>query len=664
MSLYKFLPNDVLVNQIKLHPEVEFFIYNGNVYYNNKSAVTGSHVNNVGHVDTGHISLYELNLDRHTDSKIYPFVTKQGSLTSFKTVSSADFNTDFNYGDTLTGSYPLSASITRTYYADDSTDYHITSSETDTRKRVEALRNTLEYYSTWNPHFKVSSSVRDLTTDELSIFDIPSIFYGSSIDKGSVELNFYVTGTLVGQAKDVYKNGSLVQILPENEKSGSNIGLVLYNEGFVLTHNPAPFSVDKALQLNGTNEAMSLYLGTTHYLNGQYGDPDNTDLDLDPQSDFTLSAWIKTSTAHGPIINKGTWGTNPDGYGLYMESNVLKGQVGGEVLSATTNIADGAWHHVALVNYNDSGAQKFQLYVDGTAEGTATESGYLVGDTKLYIGSRLSSAVVTNAYFNGTIDEMSVWDREITALEISDIYNSGCPNNLHVISDKYIKKHILSLDPLIAWWRFGDELGWRTPKEKQHPKNILSLDRRGKGNRPIYGQGYYVDSSNIVSANHSCTYDSIAPHMEAYTGASNLSASWAHFGASMTSGVTAVSSSFGLKFRGTTFTPVMTMFTHAPQGALNYSTNPTFIDRHSRTSSSLDQPLTSSAMYKEPEDILIKNIATSSYYNYEEKMSRQTFISKIGIYDKDKNLIAIAKLATPIRKEEKDEYVFKLKLDL
>ena len=45
-------------------------------------------------------------------------------------------------------------------------------------------------------------------------------------------------------------------------------------------------------------------------------------------------------------------------------------------------------------------------------------------------------------------------------------------------------------------------------------------------------------------------------------------------------------------------------------------------------------------------------------------MSRQTFISKIGIYDENKNLIAIAKLATPLRKEEKDEFVFKLKLDL
>ena len=35
-----------------------------------------------------------------------------------------------------------------------------------------------------------------------------------------------------------------------------------------------------------------------------------------------------------------------------------------------------------------------------------------------------------------------------------------------------------------------------------------------------------------------------------------------------------------------------------------------------------------------------------------------TFISKIGVYDDDKNLIAIAKVATPVRKLETDEYTF------
>ena len=64
MPLYKFKPNDIFHNTIKTHPKCEFFITSGNVYYNNRSAITGSHVTNVGHVPTGSINLYELNIDR------------------------------------------------------------------------------------------------------------------------------------------------------------------------------------------------------------------------------------------------------------------------------------------------------------------------------------------------------------------------------------------------------------------------------------------------------------------------------------------------------------------------------------------------------------------------------------------------------------------------
>jgi len=41
----------------------------------------------------------------------------------------------------------------------------------------------------------------------------------------------------------------------------------------------------------------------------------------------------------------------------------------------------------------------------------------------------------------------------------------------------------------------------------------------------------------------------------------------------------------------------------------------------------------------------------------------QTFISKVGIFDKEKNLIGIAKIATPVKKTEDRDLTFKLKLD-
>ena len=60
----------------------------------------------------------------------------------------------------------------------------------------------------------------------------------------------------------------------------------------------------------------------------------------------------------------------------------------------------------------------------------------------------------------------------------------------------------------------------------------------------------------------------------------------------------------------------------------------------------------------------IKNTVSASYTDSSASFEKQTYISKIGIYDENKNLIGIAKLATPIKKTEDRNLTFKLKLDI
>mgnify|MGYP003143205944 FL=1 len=95
MPHYKFGPNDLLYNQIKSYPQAQFTFYSGSVYYNNVPNISGSFVSSVKSIQPGHISLYELNVDRNPSQRIYPFVTKQGSLTAFNTVTTSDFNVFF-----------------------------------------------------------------------------------------------------------------------------------------------------------------------------------------------------------------------------------------------------------------------------------------------------------------------------------------------------------------------------------------------------------------------------------------------------------------------------------------------------------------------------------------------------------------------------------------
>lgn len=225
MSLYEFKRNDFFHNVLKTHPITRFFLYNGETFYNDTVQLSGAFHGTVGHKTAGEISLYEMNVDRPFGQLIYPFVTKDGSRTGFSTISVSDYNSNFAFGDQLTGTYPLTASLT--------VDRHLANS---TRPKIVALQNNLRTYTPHGTHYLYSSSFRDLSKVELNLCSIPSIFFGSSIKKGSVVLRYYLTGTLLAEARDVRENGALYQILPETTAlgSGSIVGTVMYNEGFVI----------------------------------------------------------------------------------------------------------------------------------------------------------------------------------------------------------------------------------------------------------------------------------------------------------------------------------------------------------------------------------------------------------------------------------------------
>ena len=66
----------------------------------------------------------------------------------------------------------------------------------------------------------------------MSMFLFPEIFKAQRINPGSLELNFYVTGTLIGTAKDTKRNGELIETY--GPRVDSVIGTVLYEEGVML----------------------------------------------------------------------------------------------------------------------------------------------------------------------------------------------------------------------------------------------------------------------------------------------------------------------------------------------------------------------------------------------------------------------------------------------
>ena len=261
-NFFEFKKEDVFHNRIKTYPKVHFLIHSGNVFYQGES-----HSGSNAHTPDGHINLYDLNVNRVDtggNDLIYPFVTKNGSFSSFSTVSTSDFNLDFVMGDQIAGSYPLTASI--------SIDRYGSTLAGDKQKVLYALKNTLNHYTILSPHYEYSSSFGNKETQDLNIISIPSIFYGSSIKKGSVKLKYYVTGTLLAEASDTQKNGLLIHTSgtagPSSDNIGNSVGVILYNEGFIILTASAALSTHKEAYTSDSstvNSSWHYFAATSSY---------------------------------------------------------------------------------------------------------------------------------------------------------------------------------------------------------------------------------------------------------------------------------------------------------------------------------------------------------------------------------------------------------------
>tara|TARA_R100000234_G_scaffold4513_1_gene3486 strand:- start:864 stop:2057 length:1194 start_codon:yes stop_codon:yes gene_type:complete len=310
MPYYKFNKEDVLYNSIETHPKQEFFIYNSSVYLNNQSKISGAFTGTVPCVPPGYVSLYEINVDRQGSNLVYPFVTRNGTSVGFRTISTSSYF-ETEPGSAITSSYPMSASITRQFY-------NISATRTSSANRISALKNTLNYYTPLSDNYAFTSDgYWSKGTQAINLISIPSIFYGSSIKKGSIDLKFYLTGTLIGHLKDDNYNGDLLQVGPRGSNgSGSVAGVVLYNEGFILLTGSWP--LDLISGLDYTNEDKATRSSWLYYAVGANDKiPAETDTNLSRLSasysmEFSGTNHVPTITmlAHAPR-NELNYSSNP-----------------------------------------------------------------------------------------------------------------------------------------------------------------------------------------------------------------------------------------------------------------------------------------------------------------------------------------------------------------
>jgi len=147
--------------------------------------------------------------------------------------------------------------------------------------------------------------------------------------------------------------------------------------------------------------------------------------------DFSISAWVKYSVKGHMIAGKYCDNTNP-GYWLSNTQATWENQLairvsdaGGSYCDrATTSLYnDNNWHHV--VGVVDRDVNPILIYIDGVAVATtgvgdlSTETGDL-GTGAFQIGGNTH----TDDYFSGSIDDVRIFSRALTAQEIIDLFEN------------------------------------------------------------------------------------------------------------------------------------------------------------------------------------------------------------------------------------------------
>jgi len=151
-----------------------------------------------------------------------------------------------------------------------------------------------------------------------------------------------------------------------------------------------------------------------------------------PQYDVTaevsLLAWVKATTVPNwaRVIDKSQWQTT--GFDLVLTQNVglprLEFFVNSttSLVDGTTVVIDNEWHFIV----GTFGNKTIRIYTDGKMEGQAQSTGSVdinPNDWPLMIGAETSSNG-GQQYF-GSIDEVAMYNRELSAEEIMNIFRNG-----------------------------------------------------------------------------------------------------------------------------------------------------------------------------------------------------------------------------------------------
>ncbi len=172
-----------------------------------------------------------------------------------------------------------------------------------------------------------------------------------------------------------------------------------------------------------------------------------------PTSNLTLSFWVNhTTTTSNRDSRVFSIAKSASAESMYLMDNTngslrftISSSSGNSDTSTAIAVNDGKWHNV-VCTWDASG--NIKVYTDNGTPSTNTNTGTLTipASTDMGVGGKFTGTGNIEK-FAGLISNGSVWNKALSASEVSEVYNSGQPGNL--------SSHSASSN-LVAWWKMDN----------------------------------------------------------------------------------------------------------------------------------------------------------------------------------------------------------------
>ena len=258
-----------------------------------------------------------------------------------------------------------------------------------------------KYYSFSTPYF--SPTISGVKIDAVQTWD------GTELDQTAVtelynsgngqEYPFTISNTLISTTNDAY--GTNHGTRPSSTLSGGALGPT-FTTG----------KIGKAFVFDGINDHIFL--------------PNNI---FKKTGDFSFSAWVNPNALSGNQAILGTYFYDGNTYGWrldFVNSSMSFGIFGSSQvnMSIGSTFNNGQWYHIVVTRKASTGTK---AYINGTlnVSNTSTINPNYATTQYSTIGATQYQPSTVTYYYNGKIDAISVWDKELSATEVASLYNSG-----------------------------------------------------------------------------------------------------------------------------------------------------------------------------------------------------------------------------------------------